>query len=1064
MFNSELQFEKEVIKKLIDNGWNKNVLQYTTEKELLDNWAEILFQNNKGIDRLNGQRMTEGEKAQLIEQINILKTPLALNKFINGRSISIKRDNPADPEHLGKEISLFIYDRDQIAGGKSVYQIVEQPVFPAKNATETDSRGDLMLLINGMPLIHIELKKTGIPISQATEQIKRYAKKGVFTGLFSLVQIFVAMNPTDCRYFANPGDNPFNDKFFFKWADKNNEPYTSWDKIITHLLSIPMAHKLIGFYTVADDGDGALKVLRSYQYYAVESIANRVANAQWTKNDKLGGYVWHTTGSGKTITSFKTAQLLANSKKCDKVVFLMDRIELGTQSAKEYRNFADDREEVQETEDSQVLKDKLKSDYNSDSLIVTSIQKMSNIRLDNGFNQKDIEKISKKRIVFVIDECHRSTFGEMLANIKETFPCALYFGFTGTPIQDENKKSIYMKIIEENGTKSEIKDAELTVTTADLFGKELHRYSIADGIRDGNVLGFDPRKVLTFEDNDVRTAVALNKANANSIAEAIANPDKKEIYLSFMDSNKVPMAGYKPNTLGAKYIKGIEDYLSSAQYKRNDIKPIEEQHQYQVVKRILKDWIQTSVGNKYHAIFATSSIVEACEYYQLFKNMLGKNGFPILRIACLFDPSIDNNGTGTFKESSLVEILTDYNNQYGQTYKISNFQSYKKDVSWRLAHKEKYRGIKEEDKIDLLIVVDQMLTGFDSKWINALYLDKVLRFEGIVQAFSRTNRIFDSEKPYGIIKYFRFPHTMERNIKAAFKLYSGDKAFGVFVDKLNENMNRINDIYHQIELIFNNSGITNFIKLPDLDEEKAKFAELFSKMTRTIISAKLQGFEWDNNDTSVELDLDEKTYLILAKRYQELFVQGPGPGGPIQSGATFDIDSTCIEINTDRIDANYLNSQFKKYVKALQEDGKDAKLTESIYQEIHKSYATLSQEEQKFAEMIIYDLQNGDLFVDDNKTFRDYLNEYQIKSKNDQIHKFAIALGYDEDILRKLVNDKPSEAILDVELRDLRKSLKVEVAKAYFEINKGKKLPNPIVIRDAENLVKRFILSGGFDI
>lgn len=1039
MFSNELDFEKEVIKKLTEHGWDKNILRFKTEKELLDNWAEILYQNNKGIDRLNGHRMTDGEKAQLLEQINVLKTPLALNKFINGKTISIKRDNPDDHEHLGKEISLFIYDREQIAGGKSVYQIVEQPVFPARNAIETSSRGDLMLLINGMPVIHIELKRSGVPVSQATEQIKRYAKKGVFTGLFSLVQVFVAMNPEECRYFANPGDSTFNDKFFFKWADRNNEPYTSWDKIITHLLSIPMAHKLIGFYTVPDEGDGVLKVLRSYQYYAVESIANRVDRAQWAKNDKLGGYVWHTTGSGKTMTSFKAAQLLANSKKCDKVVFLMDRIELGTQSAKEYRNFADEREEIQETEDSQVLKDKLKSPYAEDALIVTSIQKMSNIKMDNGFNKSDIEKIAKKRIVFVIDECHRSTFGDMLVGIKDTFPCALYFGFTGTPIFEENQR----------------KDN----TQVDLFGNELHRYSIADGIRDGNVLGFDPRMMLTFEDDDLRKAVALREAKANNIAEAMADPRKRKVYLHFM--NEVKMAGYKSPT--GEYVKGIEDYIDPAQYERDETRPINEQHQYQVVKKILKGWEQTSVASKYHALFATSSIKEACEYYRLFKEMKGKDGLPDINVTCLFDPSIDNDGGATDKEGALVEILNDYNEKYGQTYRIPTYQSFKKDVSWRLAHKEKYRNIKDSDKIDLLIVVDQMLTGFDSKWINTLYLDKLLKFEGIVQAFSRTNRIFDSEKPYGIIKYFRYPYTMERNIKNAFDLYSGNKPFGIFVDKLPKNLQSINDLFDQIKTIFVNSGIEDFAKLPTSNEEKAKFAQLFSKMHRVLIASKLQGFSWDNNDTDIEMHLDEKTYLILAKRYKELFEVPPGERG---HGTAFDIDSTCIEINTDKIDSDYLNSQFKKYVKAIQEYGKDAELADNIYKEIHKSFATLSQKEQRFAEMIIYDLQNGNLFVDDEKSFRDYLNEYQIRTKNDQIHKFAVAVGYDEDLLRKLVRAKLNEATLDEygQFEPLKDSLNVEAASAYFEKKNGKKLPKPIVIRDAENLVKKFIISGGFDI
>ncbi len=1037
MFNDELTFEKEVIKKLIQHGWDKTVLKYKTQKDLIDNWADILYQNNKGIDRLNGQPLTQGEKDQLIEQINHLKTPLNLNKFINGKTISIKRDNPNDPDHLGKEITLFVYDREQIAGGKSVYQIAEQPIYPAQNIVETSSRGDLVLLINGMPVIHIELKKSKIPLSQATNQIERYARKGVFTGLFSLIQVFVAMTPEETTYFANPGDGKFNSKFFFKWADKNNIPYTSYEKIITHLLSIPMAHKLIGFYTVPDDGDGVLKVLRSYQYYAVEAISNRVANAEWTKSDRLGGYIWHTTGSGKTMTSFKAAQLLANSKKCDKVVFLMDRIELGTQSAKEYRNFADEREEIQETEDTEVLKNKLTSSYAEDTLIVTSIQKMSNIQLDNGFNQKDIEKIAKKHLVFIIDECHRSTFGDMLINIKNTFPCALYFGFTGTPIQTENQKNMN--------------------TTTDLFGNELHRYSIADGIRDGNVLAFDPYSMFTFEDSKLRKAVALNQAKANSVAEAMANPNKK-VYLHFM--NDVPMAG--KNVPGG-YEKGIEDYVDSAQYERDNTKPIESQHQYQVVKKILEGWETTSLCSKFHALFATSSIKEAIEYYRLFKDMMGKNDLPVIKIATLFDESIDNDGGATEKEKAMVEMLTDYNNTFKQTYTIPRYQGYKKDLSWRLAHKEKYRGIKKDEQLDLLIVVDQMLTGFDSKWINTLYIDKKLKFEGIVQAFSRTNRVFDADKPYGIIKYFRYPHTMKRNIDDAFNLYSGNKPFGIFVDKLPKNLESINALFDEIKSIFESDGIMNFEKLPSADHDKAKFALLFSRMTHTLIAAKIQGFQWNKNDTGIEMHLDEKTYLILAKRYSELFVGGGYTGG---SGTSYDIDSTCIEIDTGKIDADYLDGKFKKYISTLQEYGKDAPLAEKLYEEVHKSFAMLSQDEQKFAEMIIYDIQSGKLFVDSGKTFRDYLNEYQIRIKNDQIHNFATSLGYDETILRELVMARPNEANLNEFGRfdKLRNTLNPSVASEYFEKKNGKKTPKPIVIRDAENLVKKFILHGGFDI
>lgn len=522
-FDNELKFEAALIELLHTRyGWEKEVLVNPTEEQLIANWAKILFENNRSVDRLGEYPLTNGEMQQIIEQINTLRTPLRLNGFINGKTVSIKRDNPNDTQHLGKEVSLKIYDRHEIAAGQSRYQIAKQPKFPTSSPLKSDRRGDLMLLINGMPLFHIELKKSGIPISQACNQIEKYANAGIFSqGLFSLVQIFVAMNPEETLYFANPGaDGKFNPDYFFHWCDFNNEPINEWNKIADCLLSIPMAHQLIGFYTVADDTDGVLKVMRSYQYYAASAISDKVASTRWADKNIYGGYVWHTTGSGKTMTSFKSAQLIANSKDADKVIFLMDRIELGTQSLIEYRGFADDSDSVQETENTEVLITKLKSNAASDTLIVTSIQKMSNIQEDGSRNDHDIALINKKRIVFIIDEAHRSTFGDMLITIKKTFPAAIFFGFTGTPIQKENEKK--------------------KNTTATIFGNELHKYSVADGIRDKNVLGFDPYKVLTYKDKDLHRVVALEKAKATTEAEAIADPKKSKVYYKFMNDGRWP--------------------------------------------------------------------------------------------------------------------------------------------------------------------------------------------------------------------------------------------------------------------------------------------------------------------------------------------------------------------------------------------------------------------------------------------------------------------------------------------------------------------------------------------
>lgn len=1040
IFNKESDFEEALIKILSEKGWEKEVLKNYSEQDLLRNWANILFENNRDIDRLNDYPLTDSEMQQILEQIEALRTPLKLNGFINGKSVSIVRDNPDDKLHLGKEVSLKIYDRREIAAGQSRYQIVQQPKFPTKSKLLNDRRGDLMLLINGMPVIHIELKKNGIPVSQAYNQIEKYSHEGIFSGLFSLVQIFVAMEPNEAVYFANPGpDGKFNPDYYFHWADFNNEPINEWDKVASTLLSIPMAHQLIGFYTVADDSDGVLKVMRSYQYFAASAISDKVAKAKWEGNNQLGGYVWHTTGSGKTMTSFKSAQLIASSKDADKVIFLMDRIELGTQSLKEYRGFADENESVQATENTNVLITKLKSSNPADTLIVTSIQKMSNIKDEaGGLNARDIELISDKRIVFIVDEAHRSTFGDMLLTIKNTFPKAMFFGFTGTPIQDENQKK--------------------KNTTSTVFGNELHRYSIADGIRDKNVLGFDPYKVLTFKDKDVRKVVALEKAKAQTEEEAISDPVKSKIFYKYMDANQVGMVGH----FDAKgdYIKGIEDYIPNVQYTT-------EEHTTMVVKDILENWVTLSHNSKFHAIFATSSIPEAINYYRLFKAMK-----PHLKVTALFDPSIDNNGGVQFKEDGLVEIISDYNEQYGQEFSIPTFAKMKKDIAARLAHKKPYERIANEPakQIDLLIVVDQMLTGFDSKWINTLYMDKVLQYENIIQAFSRTNRLFGPDKPFGTIRYYRKPHTMERNINAAVKLYSGDRPLGLFVQHLIDNLKQMNGLFESITDLFAGSGIENFEKLPDDTSACRKFAKDFNEFNSYLEAAKIQGFKWNvlsyvDEETGevIDVTIDENTYLILVLRYKELTGGGGGTGG---DDVPYDLAGYITEIDTGLIDADYMNSKFDKYIKLLSVEGTTKEAIEQAETELHKTFATLSQEEQKYANIFLHDIQRGDVKVAEGKSLRDYINEYLSKARNDQIHRISVAIGVDENMLRNVMGLKLNENNLNEFGRydELKKTVDKAKAKEYFEKVEGTKIIPPKVNVKVDKLLRDFIINGGYEI
>lgn len=1037
-FNSEKDFEDALIRELICHGWSEDVLMYPTEQELINNWAEILFKNNSGIDRLNDQPLTEGEMGQLLEQIRELGNPVALNGFINGKTVSITRDNEKDKLHFGKEVSLTVYDRHEVAAGQSCYQIARQPKFKSKNRILPDRRGDFMLLINGMPVIHVELKSSKVPALQAANQIEKYSHEGVFSGLFSLVQIFVAMNPEEMVYFANPGkDGVFNRNYFFHWANFNNVPVNDWKEIVSQFLYIPMAHMMIGYYTVADNADGVLKVLRSYQYYAASAISNKVRKTKWFNRNQLGGYVWHTTGSGKTLTSFKSAQLIANSGDADKVVFLTDRIELGTQSLKEYRSFAEAGEDVQETEDTNILVTKLKSSVIKDTLIVTSIQKMSLVdREQKRLRPKDLAMIQKKRIVFIVDECHRSTFGEMLITIKKTFPLAIFFGFTGTPIQEENQRN--------------------QSTTSTIFGDELHRYSIADGIRDKNVLGFDLYKVPTFKDSDLRKAVGLDKAKAGSVEEAMADERKKDVYMKYMNPSETPMAGHMAED--GTYIKGIEDYLPNSQYNS-------EKHHRAVVKNIKEGWITLSRAGKFHALLATSSIPEAISYYRLLKEE-----FPELNVTALFDPNIDNTGGEKFKEEGLVEIIKDYNEKFVQSYSISQHAAFKRDISARLAHKKPYNKIAEEPEkqINLLIVVDQMLTGFDSKWINTLYIDKVLQYENIIQAFSRTNRLFGSDKPFGTIKYYRKPHTMEANIDKAIKLYSGNKPLGLFVDRLAGNLTSMNAVFVEIKDLFERAEIKDFERLPDDLTERGKFSKLFHSFNSYLEAAKIQGFVWNKSNyhlkdangryVDIVMEIDELTYKILASRYKELLVPGGGGGGP--EDVPYDVDPYLTEIDTGQIDAQYMTSRFEKYLKTLNKGNVTEEERLSVLAELHKSFATLSQEEQRFANIFLHDIESGNVVLVEGKNFYDYVVEYMTRAKNDQIHRVAHAFGLDEERLRSFFNSYVTQDnINDFDrFNQLIRTVDVERAKSYLESRENRVIEPYRLMSKIDTFLRSFIL------
>jgi type I restriction enzyme R subunit len=568
---------------------------------------------------------------------------------------------------------------------------------------------------------------------------------------------------------------------------------------------------------------------------------------------------------------------------------------------------------------------------------------------------------------------------------------------------------------------------------------------------------------LTYKDKDVRQAVALEQAKAATVEEAYADPKKKDVFYKYIGS-EIEMYGSMGED--GKYVKGIEDYLPTSQYKRKE-------HESMVIQDIDDNWVILSHNSKFHAIFATSSIPEAICYYRLIKKAM-----PTLKVTCLFDPSIDNNGGVAYKEDGLVEIIKDYNARYEQQSSLKSYDKLKKDIAARLAHKMPYQQIERtpEKQIDLLIVVDQMLTGFDSKWINTLYMDKVLRYENIIQAFSRTNRLFGPDKPFGTIRYYRYPHTMEQNIKKAVKLYSGDKPIGLFVEKLEHNLNKMNEIFDDINDLFTSSGISDFAKLPDDCSERGKFASLFKSFNDYLEAAKIQGFTWnqltyefsqdsDKPKTQVNMKLDENTYLILAMRYRELFSNsGGGMGGG--DDVPFEIDGHLTEIDTGKIDSDYMNSRFEKYLKTLTQDNVDEVEMRKTLDDLHRSFAVLTQEEQKYASIFLHDVESGNAKMESGKTFRDYVTEYQTRAKNDQIHRISWLLGLDEKKLRSLMAANVTEANINEFGRfdELKNTVDKAKAKIYFEAIEKTAVPLFKINIKVDALLRKFLIGGGFEI
>ncbi|STZ56464.1 Type-1 restriction enzyme R protein [Moraxella lacunata] len=923
---TETELELEIIDRLSKYGWTPRPdLYYKTESELLANWRAILNTQNK--DRLQGVELTDNEFRQLTEQIFAVKMPIEAGKMLANGQLQIVRDAKGLEN---TPLFLEFFWRHDVGGGRNSYEIVRQIARPASKEHRKDRRFDITLLISGIPVIHLELKKDGIKTDEAFNQIKRYSEELSFSGFYSLIQIFVILNPDECRYFANFGHyDKFNFKFAFNWKDFDNQNVFGTSQFIEKVLSVPMGHKLVSLYTIFDNERNALKVLRSYQIYAVEAILERLNGAEFGINheSKLGGYVWHTTGSGKTMTSFKTAELVSTLPNVDKVVFLADRNELVKQTIDEYQSFGEE-DSITATRNSYALL-KAINHKTKDKLIVTSIQKANKVA---GLEQ---DKIKDKNIVFIVDEAHRSTAGEMLIQIRQMFGRSVWFGFTGTPLFNENKRD---------------------VTTHELFGEALHIYSVADGIFDKNVLPFDVRQNFTYDAYELRQKVAEFK-----------DPSKGEVYQKW---------------LSEKSDLEIEKELPEDNYGENHID--------MVVKDILRKWDNNSSNRLFSAMLTVKDIKTANLYFDKLKNN-DKN----ISVAVIYDDSDRNQDNDLENSLKLEQAIIHYNQRFNTNFGIDNVPAYKTDLMDRLARRYQYREIDDSTRLDLVIVVQQLLTGFDAPYLNTLYVDKLLDYAGLIQAFSRTNRITNEQKQQGNIEYYRRPLQMKLQIDKAFELYANkDNANVMYAPTLQENISTICAIYQDITTLFpkNANGQPDFGALPDDVPSQKQFVRWVNELEKNMIKIRQQGFDMNNAEDMAKLPFDIEDYGRLQARYLDVQNEHSGETGGDDLGILL-IDNTLISGERIKIDNDYI-SQLLKNITQSQNNADIAR-----FNELSTQYRKTDQE---LLQQILADALAGKL--PDDISLNLLLDKYRQSREKSNIFELVNLFDLDKALFEKLLH------------------------------------------------------------
>lgn len=795
----------------------------------------------------------------------------------------------------GKRVWVEFLDRNHWC--QNEFQVSNQITVEGRKTC----RYDVTILVNGLPLVQIELKKRGVELKQAYNQIQRYHKTS-FHGLFDYIQIFVISNGVNTRYFANNPNCGY--KFTFNWTLKNNEAVNDLSTFAADFFDKCTLGKMISKYIVLHEGDKCLMVLRPYQYYAVEEILNRVQNTN--KN----GYIWHTTGAGKTLTSFKAAQLVSELDGIDKVLFVVDRHDLDTQTQAEYEAFEPGA--VDATEDTYELIKRFNSDK---KIILTTIQKL-NAAVKKDYYSKRIESMRDKKVVMIFDECHRSHFGECHKNIVHFFRNLQIFGFTGTPIFAENAKQ--------------------DLTTHDVFGECLHKYMIKDAIADENVLGF-----------------------------------LVEYYNGKLDANEM-----------------------------SDIRMKE------IAEFILNNFGKSTYGGEFNALFAVQSVPMLLKYYKIFKELN-----PKIKIAAIFtyapNSSQDDAKTGmnqgfetdNVASDELQEIMDDYNRNFGTAFTTDNFQNYYDDINERMKKRKA-----DQEPIDLLLVVGMFLTGFDAKKLNTLYVDKNMEYHGLLQAFSRTNRVLNEKKRFGKILCFR---DLKDNVDASIKLFSQGGIEAVTRPPFKEVKKQLNEL--------SISFLEHYPTMASVDALKSEYdKKKFLLAFREIIKkrAEIQIYEDFSNDDP-GLVLSEQDYNDYRSKYLDMTVGFIKPeeenDGMLHDGqqeiqygdqSIEDIDF-CLELlHSDVVNVAYILS----LINDLNPSDEDyEKKRQDILDTMIKD-ATMRKKTLLIDSFIKQEVDNDKegfkrAKADGTIDLEGRLQRYILKMKNKAVHDLAVDEGVEEEAL-----------------------------------------------------------------